>query len=70
MSCLQQRNVPNASEMFAQMFRVIADHVLDFFFNSLWGVSGRTVDRSLVEAALHGMSNQDCDAAYPDCHLP
>ncbi|KAM7303024.1 uncharacterized protein LOC8030437 [Ixodes scapularis] len=30
----------------------------------------RTVDRSLVEAALHGMSNQDCDAAYPDCHLP
>ncbi|EEC06367.1 hypothetical protein IscW_ISCW003943 [Ixodes scapularis] len=64
MSCLQQRNVPNASEMFAQMFRVIADHVLDFFFNSL------TVDRSLVEAALHGMSNQDCDAAYPDCHLP
>uniref|UniRef100_A0A147BGG4 Putative secreted protein n=1 Tax=Ixodes ricinus TaxID=34613 RepID=A0A147BGG4_IXORI len=41
MSCLQQRNVPNASEMFAQVFRVIADHVLDFFFNSLWGLSGR-----------------------------
>ncbi|XP_037560795.2 uncharacterized protein LOC119439893 [Dermacentor silvarum] len=29
----------------------------------------RTVDRSLVEAALHGVSHSDCDMAYPDCQL-
>ncbi|XP_077538398.1 uncharacterized protein LOC144150972 [Haemaphysalis longicornis] len=29
----------------------------------------RTVDRSLVEAALHGLSNTDCDMAFPDCQL-
>ncbi|XP_077512002.1 uncharacterized protein LOC144122910 [Amblyomma americanum] len=29
----------------------------------------RTVDRSLVEAALHGLSHSDCDMAYPDCQL-
>ncbi|CAN7997706.1 unnamed protein product [Ixodes hexagonus] len=71
MSCLQQRNLPDAREMLAQICRVIAEHVLDVVFNSFWGLSGRlTVDRSLVEAALHGMSNQDCDAAYPNCLLP
>ncbi|XP_065302038.1 uncharacterized protein [Dermacentor albipictus] len=29
----------------------------------------RTVDRSLVEAALHGVRQSDCDMAYPDCQL-
>nr|XP_037285171.1 uncharacterized protein LOC119178114 [Rhipicephalus microplus] len=27
----------------------------------------RTVDHSLVEAALHGVAAKDCDIAYPDC---
>ncbi|KAL3247827.1 hypothetical protein MRX96_056898 [Rhipicephalus microplus] len=40
-SCVQQRRTPSLKEFCAQIFRFVADAVLDVFFTDILGLTGR-----------------------------